>query len=91
MQSSNGQLLAQPDRPKPRVHNAKRCPLAIQQRIVNGLANGDSTRAIARALSVSVNTVSAIARQEWIQVETRKTRLAAQWEQAATKSVDQLK
>ena len=36
----------------PKRHNAKRCPFAIRQRIVNALANGDSKRAIARALRV---------------------------------------
>jgi hypothetical protein len=34
-------------RAKPKRHNAKRCPLAIQQRIVNSLAIGDSLRSIA--------------------------------------------
>ena len=74
----------------PKRHTAKHCPLAIRQRIVNALANGDSKRAIARALRVSNNTVTAIAEQEWQQVAARKVRLAAQWEQAATKAVDQL-
>ncbi|HSS16543.1 MAG TPA: hypothetical protein VLQ29_06145 [Candidatus Dormibacteraeota bacterium] len=90
MQPSNGQLLPQPDHPKPRIHNGTRCPLVIQQRIINSLSNGDSIRAIAHALHVSNNTVVAIRDQEWQQVAARKTRLAAQWEQAATKSVDQL-
>jgi hypothetical protein len=80
----------QPEPAKPKVHNGTRCPLAIQQRIVNALANGDSIRAIARALHVSNNTVVAIREQEWQQVAARKQRLAAQWEQVATKSVDQL-
>jgi hypothetical protein len=88
MQSSNGQLLPQPDRPKPRVHNAKRCPLAIQQRIVNALANGDSIRAIAHALHVSNNTVVAIRDQEWQQVAARKARIAAQSELIATEAAD---
>ena len=74
----------------PKRHNAKHCPFTIRQRIVNALANGDSKRAIARALWVSNNTVTAIAEQEWQQVAARKARLAAQWEQAATKAVDQL-
>jgi hypothetical protein len=88
MQSSNGQLLPQPDHPKPRVHNATRCPLAIQQRIVNSLANGDSIRAIARALHVSNNTVVAIRDQEWQQVAARKARIAAQSELIATEAAD---
>ena len=74
----------------PKRHNAKFCPFAIRQRIVNALANGDSIRAIARALHVSNNTAVAIRDQAWQQVEARKARLAAQWEQAATKAVDQL-
>ena len=74
----------------PKRHNAKFCPFAIRQRVVSALANGDSKRAIARALRVSNNTVTAIAEQEWQQVAARKQRLAAQWEQIATKAVDQL-
>jgi hypothetical protein len=34
--------------------------------------------------------VTAIAEQEWQRVAARKQRLAAQWEQAATKAIDQL-
>ena len=50
---------------------------------MNALANGDSKRAIARALRVSNNTVTAVAEQEWQQVEARKERLAAQAERNA--------
>jgi hypothetical protein len=90
IESNNGQSLSRARRLMPKRHNAKLCPLAIRQRIVNALANGDSKRAIARALRVSNNTVTAIAEQEWQQVAARKARLAAQWEQVATKAVDQL-
>jgi DNA-binding transcriptional MocR family regulator len=72
----------------PKRHNAKLCPFAIRQRIVTALANGDSKRAIARALRVSNNTVTAIAEQEWQQVEARKGRIAAQAERAATLASD---
>jgi DNA-binding NarL/FixJ family response regulator len=87
---NNGQSLSQPDRAKPKRHNAKHCPFAIRERIVNALANGDSKRAIARALRVSNNTVTAVAEQEWQQVESRKARIAAQAEQAATRAVDRI-
>jgi len=89
VQSSNDQALPQPERvPQPRRHNAKLCPFAIRQRIVSALANGDSKRAIARALRVSNNTVTAVAEQEWQQVEARKARIAAQAEQIASRSAD---
>ena len=71
-------------------HNAKRCPFAKRQQIVNALANGDSKRAIARALQVSNNTVTAIAEQEWQQVEARKARIAAQAERSATLAADRI-
>jgi hypothetical protein len=75
---------------KPKRHNAKLCSLAIRERIVNALANGDSQRAIARHLKVSPLTVRAIAEQEWEQVEARKGRIAAQAERLATKALDLL-
>jgi hypothetical protein len=74
----------------PKRHNAKLCPLAIRERIVNALAAGDSHRAIARALRVSPNTVTAVAEREWKQVDARKARIAAQAERAATKAFDLL-
>jgi len=76
------------DHSKPKCHNAKLCPFAIRQRIVNALANGDSKRAISRALRVSNNTVTAVAEQEWQQVEARKHRLAAQYERNANLAND---
>jgi len=76
--------------PNRKCHNAKYCSLAIRELIVNALANGDSKRAIARALRVSDNTVTAVAEQEWQQVAARKTRIAAQCEAVATKAFDQL-
>ena len=90
MQSSNGQLLPQPSCPKPKRHNAKLCPFAIRQRIINALANGDSIRAIARALHVSNNTVAAIREQEWQQVAARKERIAAQCELNATLAAERM-
>ena len=89
-ESGNGQSLSQRDRPKPKQHNAKRCPLVIRQRIVTALAQGDSQRSIARALRVSPSTISAVAAQEWEQVETRKQRLAAQAERSATLAADRI-
>ena len=59
--------------PKPKRHNAKFCPLAIRERIVNALAAGDPKTAIAKALHVSPSTVYAIAEQEWAKVESRKS------------------
>jgi DNA-binding NarL/FixJ family response regulator len=61
IESNNGESLSRAHRLNPKRHNAKLCPFAIRQRIVNALANGDSKRAIARALRVSNNTVAAIA------------------------------
>ncbi len=90
MQSSNRQLLPQPNYPKPKRHNAKLCPFAIRQRIINALANGDSQRAIARALHVSNNTVAAIREQEWQQVAARKERIAAQCELNATLAAERM-
>jgi hypothetical protein len=89
-ESNNGGSLSQPGSREPKRHNAKLCPFAIRQRIVNALANGDSKRAIARALRVSNNTVTAVAEQEWQQVAARKARIAAQCEAVATKAFDQL-
>jgi transposase len=74
----------------PKCHNAKHCPFAIRERIVNALANGDSKRAIARALRVSNNTVTAVAAQDWQRVEARKARIAAQAERAATLAADRI-
>jgi hypothetical protein len=73
---------------KPRRHNAKFCPLAIRERIVNALAAGDSQRAIARHLQVSPNTVRAVAEEEWRQVDARKARIAAQSERNATRAAE---
>jgi hypothetical protein len=89
-QSDKGESLSDPQLHKPKRHNAKLCPFPVRQGIVNALANGDSIRAISRTLHVSNNTVVAVQEQEWQQVATRKARLAAQWEQVATKAVDQL-
>jgi hypothetical protein len=89
-ESGNGQSLSQRDRPKPKQHNAKRCALVTRQRIVTALAQGDSQRSIARALRVSPSTVSAVAAQEWEQVETRKQRLAAQAERNALLAGEQI-
>jgi hypothetical protein len=76
--------------PEPKRHNAKLCSLVLRERIVNALAAGDSKRAIARALRVSNNTVTAVAEQEWQQVEQRKARIAAQAERAATRAFDRI-
>jgi hypothetical protein len=84
---SNGQL---PEYPRPKRHNAKHCPDAVRERIVNALANGDSKRAIARSLRVSNNTVTAVAEQQWQQVDARKQRIVAQCERNATLAADQL-
>jgi len=90
IESNNGESLSRARRHKPKRHTAKLCPFAIRQRIVNALANGDSKRAIARALRVSNNTVTAIAEQEWQQVEARKERLAAQAERNALMAGEQI-
>jgi len=86
VEQDNGQR----DQPKPKRHNARPCPFAIRQRIVNALANGDSIRSIARALHVSNNTVVAIRDHDWQQVATRKARIAAQAERAATLAGDRI-
>jgi hypothetical protein len=69
--------------PKLKRHNSKLCPLVI-------LAAGDSKRSIAKTLRVSNNTVTAVAEQHWQQVETRKARIAAQAERAATRAFDRI-
>ena len=84
VESNNGQG----DHPKAKRHNAKLCPLAIRERIVNALAAGDSQRAIARHLRVSPMTVRVIADQEWAQVSARKGRIAAQSERNATRAAE---
>ena len=89
-ESNNGESLSPSRRLAPKRHNAKLCPFAIRQRIVNALANGDSIRAIARALQVSNNTVVAIRDQDWQQVAARKERIAAQAELGATEAGDRL-
>jgi hypothetical protein len=76
--------------PKPKRHNAKYCSFSNRERIVNALAAGDPKTHIASALRVSYNTVIAVAEQEWQQVETRKARIAAQFERIATKSCELL-
>jgi len=99
MEKDNGQhpftaaentTIALPPRaqPKPKRHNAKYCRPAIRERIVNALANGDSQAAIARALQVSRNTDNAVADQEWIKLEQRKARIAAQSERNATRAAE---
>jgi len=88
MQFLNGKPSPQTDGSKSKRHNAKLCPFIDRQRIVAALANGDSIRAIARALHHSPNTVTAVAQQEWKRVEARKDRIAAQAEQIATRAAD---
>ena len=90
VERNNGESLSGTRPLAPKRHNGKRCPLAVRQRIVNALANGDSKRAIARGLRVSNNTVTAIAEQEWQQVDARKQRIVAQCERNATLAADQL-
>jgi len=90
LQSSNGQPAPQGKGAKPKRHNGKLCSLAIRQRIVHALANGDSIRSIARAFHVSNHTVAAVRDQEWQQVAARKERIAAQCEKNAEKALDQL-
>jgi hypothetical protein len=80
--------IAAPAPPRLKWHNAKLCPLAIRERIVNALAAGDSRRAIARSLRVSPNTVRAVAEEEWKRVDARKARIAAQSERNATRAAE---
>jgi hypothetical protein len=87
---NNGESLSGKRPFAPKRHNAKLCRFTVRQQIVNALANGDSKRAIARGLRVSNNTVTAIAEQEWQQVEARKQRIVAQCERNATLAADQL-
>ena len=82
-ESNNGESPSLPVYPQPKRHNAKHCPFVIRERIVNAVANGDSKRAIARALRVSNNTVTAVAEQEWQRVAARKAKLAARYEKLA--------
>jgi hypothetical protein len=89
-QSSNGQPLPQREGVKPKRHNATLLAGRKRQAIITSLANGESKRGIARRLSVSANTVTAIAEQEWRQVEARKQLLAAQAERNAYIAGEQL-
>ena len=89
-ESNNGESVSDPHRHKPKRHTAKLCPFAIRQRIVNALANGDSIRAIAHALHVSNNTVTAIRDQDWQQVAARKAILANQAEHNALMAGEQI-
>ena len=82
-ESNNGASLSGTRPFAPKRHNAKHCPFAIRERIVNALANGDSKRAIARALRVSIHTINAVAEQEWQRVAARKAKLAARYEKLA--------
>ena len=89
-ESNNDESLSQQVHHKPKRHNAKLCPFTKRQRIVNALASGHSKRAIARKLSVSPNTVAAVAEQEWLKVDERKQRIAAQAELAADQAWDRI-
>jgi hypothetical protein len=89
-ETNNGESPAQSVRRQLKRHNAKRCPLAIQERIINALASGDSKSAIARELRVSRNIVKAIEEQQWSRVEQRKARIAAQSERNATRAAERI-
>lgn len=89
-EANNGESLSGTRPLAPKRHNAKHCSLADRHQIINAFANGDSKRAIARALRVSNNTVDAVAEQEWQQVAARKERIAAQCERNATLAANQL-
>jgi hypothetical protein len=80
MQSSNGHG----------VHNGSLIQGAKRSQIIELLAQGESANFIAKRLHHSRSTIHAIRDEEWSRVEQRKTRLAAQWERAATSAVDQL-
>ena len=86
----NGQSLSLPVDPKPKRHNATLLDGRKRQAVITALANGESKRGIARRLSVSVNTVTAVAEQEWSQVEARKQLLAAQAERNALLAGEQI-
>ena len=89
-ESNDGESVLEPHRHKPKRHNAKLCPFPTRQEIVNALADGNSIRAIARALRVSNNTVVAIREQEWQQVAARKAILANQAEHNALIAGEQI-
>jgi hypothetical protein len=89
-QSNNGESLSRTVDPKPKRHNATLLDGRKRQAIITGLANGESKRGIARRLSVSPNSVTAVADQEWSQVAARKQRLAAQAERNALVAGEQI-
>ena len=60
IESDCGQSLSQPNRSKPRGHNAKRLPFAKLRAIIYALANNDSIESMRRTLHVSRHTVLAI-------------------------------
>ena len=96
MSEDNGQhpftaentTIAASAQPKPSRHNAKFCRPATRERILNALAAGDSKVSIARALQVSRSTVNAVAEQDWVKLEQRKARIAAQSERNATRAAE---
>jgi transposase len=91
MQSLNGQLPPQLGRvPQSKRHTAKLLDGRKRQAVITALANGESKRRIARRLSVSANTVTELAEQEWRQVEARKQRIAAQAELNATLAAERM-
>lgn len=75
---------------KSRKHTGALTDGRKRQAIITALANGESKRGIARRLSMSANSVTAIADEEWNKVEARKQRLAAQAELNATLAADQM-
>jgi hypothetical protein len=88
---NNGQPVSQPDRPKLRRHNAKRCRFAKRQAIIYALANHESVESIRRNYRTSRHTVLAIRQQYPHEIEAAqediKDRIAMGY---AKKSLDAL-
>jgi hypothetical protein len=72
---NNGQPLSQPDRSKPRRHNAKRCRLPERHAIILALANYESVESIRRKYRVSRHKVLAIRDQYPHEIEAAQKRI----------------
>jgi hypothetical protein len=74
-QSSNGQPLPQPERERPRRHNAKRCKFATRQAIIYALANHESVESIRRNYHLSRHIVLAVRDQYPHEIEAAQQRI----------------
>lgn len=77
IEPDDGQSLSQPDRPKPRRHNAKRLQFHKRQGIIYALANDESIASITREFVVSRHTVLTVRKQYAREIAAARGRIAA--------------